>query len=254
MKTILLTNDDGFYSKGIRALQGELQKKHHVVLVAPDREKSAISMALTLNHPLRVTQVEEDVYAVNGTTSDCVNIALQKILPAKPDFVVSGMNLGENLSEDIFFSGTVGGAFSGHLYGIPSLAVSLLAGLGQYQPQQEFEFAAGAVITAKILDKLLGSSHDNVIYNLNIPSPNRGEIALTTLGSKRYTPDIIERTDPRGRKYYWIGTGTPDYTTCAGSDICAVQDGFISLSIIKYDLNSKEELGRLAKTFAKFSL
>ena len=92
--------------------------------MAPDREKSAISMALTLNHPLRISQVEANVFAVNGTTSDCVNIALQKILPASPDFVVSGMNLGENLSEDVFFSGTVGGAFSGHLYGIPSLAVS----------------------------------------------------------------------------------------------------------------------------------
>ena len=120
-----------------------LEKKYHVWVVAPDREKSAISMALTLNHPLRINQVEENVFAVNGTTSDCVNIALQKILPQKPDFVVSGMNLGENLSEDVFFSGTVGGAFSGHLYGIPSLAVSLIAGLGQYQ-QQEFEFAAGA--------------------------------------------------------------------------------------------------------------
>jgi 5'-nucleotidase len=253
MKTILLTNDDGFYSMGIRALQSELQKKYRVVLVAPDREKSAISMALTLNHPLRLSQVEDDVYAVNGTTSDCVNIALQKILPAKPDFVVSGMNLGENLSEDVFFSGTVGGAFSGHLYGIPSLAVSLIAGLGQYQ-QQEFEFASGASITAKILDKLLGYAHDNVIYNLNIPFPNRGEIALTKLGNKHYTPDIIERTDPRGRKYYWIGTGTPNYTPCEGSDIHAVQDGFISLSIIKYDLNSKEELERLAETFSKFCL
>jgi 5'-nucleotidase len=253
MKTILLTNDDGFYSKGIRALQSELQKKHRVVLVAPDREKSAISMALTLNHPLRLSQIEDNVYAVNGTTSDCVNIALQKILSTKPDFVVSGMNLGENLSEDVFFSGTVGGAFSGHLYGIPSLAVSLIAGLGQYQ-QQKFEFASGANITAQVLDKLLGCSHDNVIYNLNIPFPNRGEIALTKLGSKRYTPDIIERTDPRGRKYYWIGTGTPNYSPCEGSDIFAVQNGFISLSIVKYDLNSKEELERLEKTFSKFRL
>ena len=253
MKTILLTNDDGFYSSGIRSLQSELRKKHRVVLVAPDSEKSAISMALTLNQPLRISQVEEDVFAVNGTTSDCVNIALQKILPEKPDFVVSGMNLGENLSEDVFFSGTVGGAFSGHLYGIPALAVSLIAGLGQYQ-KRDFEFAAGASITAKILDKLLCCSHDNVIYNLNIPFPNRGEIALTTLGNKRYTPDIIERTDPRGHKYYWIGTGTPDYSACAGSDICAVQQGFISLSIIKYDLNSKEELERLARTFSEFSL
>jgi 5'-nucleotidase len=163
------------------------------------------------------------------------------------------MNLGENLSEDIFFSGTVGGAFSGHLYGIPSLAVSLIAGLGQYQ-QQRFEFAAGACVTARILGKLLAGPHDHVIYNLNIPFPNNGEIVVTTLGSKRYTPDIVERTDPRGRKYFWIGAGTPNYSGSEGSDIWAVQNGSISLSIIKYDLNSKKELQRLAGVFSEFHL
>jgi len=253
MKTILLTNDDGFYSKGLSSLKTILEKKYHVWAVAPDSEKSAISMALTLNQPLRVNQVEANVYAVNGTTADCVNIALQKILPQKPDFIVSGMNLGENLSEDVFFSGTVGGAFSGFLYGIPSLAVSLIAGLGQYQ-QQTFEFDQGAEITAKILEKLFTYDHDNVIYNLNIPFPNRGEIAVSSLGSKRYTPDIVERTDPRGRKYYWIGTGTPNYSYQEGSDIWAVQNQYISLSIIKYDLNSQTELRRLTSAFKQFKL
>ena len=143
MKTILLTNDDGFYSQGLTALQTELEKHHQVWVVAPDREMSAISMALTLNRPLRVQQINDNVFAVNGTTSDCVNIAMQKILPHPPDFVVSGMNLGENLSEDVFFSGTVGGAFSGHLYGIPSLAISLIADVGLSHPQ-EFQFDAGA--------------------------------------------------------------------------------------------------------------
>jgi len=253
MKTILLTNDDGFYSKGIQSLKTELEREYRVWIVAPDREKSAISMALTLNQPLRINRVEENVFSVNGTTSDCVNIALQKILPARPDFVVSGMNLGENLSEDIFFSGTVGGAFSGHLYGLPALAVSLIAGLGASQ-QHEFEFAAGARITARVLEMLLGNSHDDVIYNLNIPFPNNGEVAVTTLGTKRYTPDIIERIDPRGRTYYWIGTGTPNYSCCEGSDVWAVQNGFVSLSIIKYDLNSKEERERLASSFHRFRL
>jgi 5'-nucleotidase len=253
MKTILLTNDDGFYSKGLSFLKTILEKKYNVWVVAPDSEKSAISMALTLNQPLRVSQVEANVYAVNGTTADCVNIALQKILPQRPDFIVSGMNLGENLSEDVFFSGTVGGAFSGYLYGIPSLAVSLIAGLGQYQ-QHSFEFDQGAAITAKVLEKLLAYDHDNVIYNMNIPSPNRGEIAVSSLGSKRYTPDIVERTDPRGRKYYWIGTGTPNYNCQEGSDIWAVQNQYISLSIIKYDLNSQPEMGRLASAFQHFKL
>ncbi len=253
MKTLLLTNDDGFYSPGICALKTELGKKYRVWIVAPDREKSAISMALTLNHPLRITQVEDRIYAVNGTTADCVNIALQKILPDRPDFIVSGMNLGENLSEDVFFSGTVGGAFSGYLYGVPSLAVSLLAGLGQYH-KQEFEFARGAEITAKVLKKLIALAHNGIIYNLNIPFPNRGEIAATTLGNKRYTPDIIERTDPRGRKYYWIGTGTPAYADREGTDVWAVQNGFISLSAIKYDLNSPEDHTLLLEVFKQFKI
>jgi len=253
MKTILLTNDDGFYSKGIVSLKTALEKKYRVWIVAPDREKSAISMALTLNHPLRINQVEADVYAVNGTTADCVNIALQKVLPKKPDFVVSGMNLGENLSEDVFFSGTVGGAFCAYLYAIPSLAVSLIAGLGQYQ-QQAFEFAQGAEITAKILEKLLVHRQEDVVYNLNIPFPNNGEIAVTSLGNKRYTPDIIERSDPRGRKYFWTGTGTPNYSCQEGSDIWAVQNKIISLSVIKYDLNAKPESDRLTASFAQFKL
>jgi len=253
MKTILLTNDDGFYSKGICALKTELEKKYRVWVVAPDREKSAISMALTLNHPLRINQIEENIFAVNGTTADCVNIALQKILPARPDFIVSGMNLGENLSEDIFFSGTVGGAFSGYLYGIPSLAVSLIAGLGQYQ-KQEFACVPGAEITSKALQMLMTLPHNGVIYNLNIPFPNRGEIAVTTLGNKRYTPDIIERTDPRGGKYYWIGTGTPAYADREGTDVWAVKNEYISLSVIKYDLNSPEDHTRLTRAFQQFKL
>jgi len=253
MKTILLTNDDGFYSKGITSLKAELEKNYRVWIVAPDREKSAISMALTLNHPLRINQVEANVYAVNGTTADCVNIALQKILPERPDFIVSGMNLGENLSEDIFFSGTVGGAFCGYLYGIPAMAVSLIAGLGQYQ-RQEFEFNAGAEITAKILKKLLAYDHDSVVYNVNIPFPNLGKIAVTSLGSKRYTPDIIERSDPRGHKYYWTGTGAPNYSGQEGSDIWAVQNKLVSLSVIKYDLNAGAESNRLSSVFKEFAL
>jgi len=253
MKTILLTNDDGFYSKGITSLKTALEKKYRVWTVAPDKEQSAISMALTLNQPLRINQVEKDTFAISGTTADCVNIALQKILPDPPDFIVSGMNLGENLSEDVFFSGTVGGAFCGYLYGIPSLAVSLIAGLGIYQ-QQAFEFAAGAKITAQIMEKLLDCHQENIVYNLNIPFPNTGTIAVTSLGNKRYTPDIIERIDPRGRKYYWTGTGTPKYNSEQGSDIWAVKNKIISLSVIKYDLNAKSELAHLASAFEQFQL
>ncbi len=248
MKTILLTNDDGFYSPGIVSLRDRLATAYRVYVVAPDREKSAVSMALTLNQPLRISSMGEDVFSVNGTTADCVNLALRKILPQVPDFVVSGMNLGENLSEDIFFSGTVGGAFCGFLYGIPGLAVSLIAGLGNYQ-EKLCDFAAGAEVTTRILEHLLCYTHADVVYNLNIPFPNNGHVQITTLGRKRYTPDIIERIDPRGRTYYWIGTGAPDYSDDEGSDVWAVRNRFISLSAIRYDFNSQGERKRLAAFF-----
>lgn len=253
MKSILLTNDDGYFSPGLLELKSELEKKHRVWVVAPDREMSAVSMALTLNLPLRIKQIEPGVCAVNGTTSDCVNIALQKILPALPDFVVSGMNLGENLSEDVFFSGTVGGAFSAHLYGIPALAVSLLAA-PQPQGEPHFDCRAGARIAARILDRLLPAANGRVVYNLNIPSPHRGEIAVTRLGRKRYTPDIIERCDPRGRAYYWIGAGQPSCNGHRGSDVWAVHNGYVSLSVIRYDLNAAGERQELARAFRGFSL
>jgi 5'-nucleotidase len=251
MKTILLTNDDGFYSKGILFLKSVLAKKYQVFLIAPDRERSAVSMSLTLQQPLRINRIEEGVFAVNGTTSDCVNIALQKILPHPPDFVVSGMNLGENLSEDIFFSGTVGGAFSGFLYGIPSLAVSLVGNPGTENPR-EFNFAESAEITERIVSRLLHYRHEDVVYNLNVPFPNNGKIRVTSLGKKRYKPDIIERVDPRGSKYYWIGTGAPDYSGTKGSDVWAVQKGYISLSVISYDFNSFVQRRRLSREFVRF--
>ena len=251
MKTILLTNDDGFYSKGILFLKSVLAKKYRVFVIAPDRERSAVSMSLTLHQPLRINQIEEGVFAVNGTTSDCVNIALQKILPHSPDFVVSGMNLGENLSEDIFFSGTVGGAFSGFLYGIPSLAVSLVGHPGT-DTSREFDFAGGADITERIVSRLLHYRHEGLVYNLNIPFPNNGKIQVTSLGSKWYRPDIIERVDPRGGKYYWIGTGSPDCSGKKGTDVWAVQRRYISLSVISYDFNSIGQRRRLSREFARF--
>jgi 5'-nucleotidase len=235
-KNILLTNDDGYMSAGIVRLREALSSRYRVTVVAPDRERSAISMALTLHHPLRIEQAEADVFAVDGTPADCVNLAMQKLLAEPPDFVVSGMNLGENLGEDVLFSGTVGGAFTGFLYGVPSLAVSLIPRDGEYG-RGEYDLEAGAGISLKILNKLMDGPAQNVVYNVNIPNPNDGAIHLTTLGSKRYSPTVVEKGDPRGKKYYWIGTGEPSYNGGEGTDIWAVRNGHVSLGLIQYDLN-----------------
>lgn len=249
MKTILLTNDDGFFSRGLVSLKEELARwGYRIFIVAPDRERSAISMALTLHHPLRVKEISADVFAIDGTTADCVNIAVQNLLPRKPDFVISGMNLGENLAEDVFFSGTVGGAFSAMLYGIPSLAVSLLTGRGEAD-ESRIDFELGARMTQGIFARLLALADPETVYNLNIPFPCTEKIIITTLGSKRYRPDILERTDPRGRPYYWIGTGSPEYLAGEETDIEAVTRGNASLSPLRYVFNSAEERIRLKNYF-----
>jgi 5'-nucleotidase len=255
MKTLLLTNDDGVLSPGLQHLKNFFSPGYDVYVVAPDRERSGISMCLTINQPLRLTRLGEKEFAVDGTPSDCINIALQSIMPKWPDFIISGMNEGENLCEDVFFSGTVAGAFIGHIYGIPSLAVSLVVdktNTDTNDPQGKSpDFETGARITGQVLEKLLTLNNTNVVYNLNIP-PNvssKSKIKVTPLGLKRYKPSIVERVDPRGRKYYWIGTGTPVNTGDNGTDLHAVVNGDIALSILKYDLNDAEEMNKLIGAF-----
>jgi 5'-nucleotidase len=249
MKTLLLTNDDGILSTGIRHLKEFLScqygSQYDIYVVAPDRERSGVSMSITINRPLRMNQMGKNEFAVDGTPVDCINIALQKILPQWPDFIISGMNEGENLCEDVFFSGTVAAAYTGHLYGLPSLAVSLIPN----KKTGGFDFNSGARITGQVLDKLLPLKNTAVVYNLNIPSPNTGKLMVTSIGLKRYKPTIVEKIDPRSRKYFWIGTGEPQSTGEPGTDLQAKAADNISLSVLKYDLNEPEEMKKLVEVF-----
>ncbi|MEN8154238.1 MAG: 5'/3'-nucleotidase SurE [Acidobacteriota bacterium] len=248
MKKILLTNDDGIRSMGILSLMESLSEEYDVFTVAPSTEKSAVSMALTLNSPLRVNKLRENFYSVDGTPSDCVNIAMRKLVKKKPDIVISGMNMGENLSEDILYSGTVGGAFSGFLYDVPALAVSMISDKDSYS-RGKYDFESSAEIVKDVARKLLSLSGLKGIYNMNIPYKNNKKVIVTSLGNKRYKPDIIERTDPRGKKYYWIGTGNPTSTGKRGSDIWAVKNGYISLSPLRFNLNCFESSLKLEGIF-----
>ena len=249
MKTLLLTNDDGILSTGLRHLKDFLFSKYNnryeIYVVAPDRERSGVSMSITINQPLRMNQMGEKEFAVDGTPVDCINIALQKIMPQWPDFIISGMNEGENLCEDVFFSGTVAAAYTGHLYGLPSLAVSLI----QDKKTGEFDFDTGTQITGQVLDKLLPLKNTAVVYNLNIPYHSSGKLIITSLGLKRYKPTIVEKIDPRRRKYFWIGTGEPQNTGEPGTDLQTIANGDISLSVLKYDLNEPGEMNQLIAVF-----
>jgi 5'-nucleotidase len=166
-------------------------------------------------------------------------------MPHWPDFIISGMNQGENLCEDVFFSGTVAGAFTGKMYGVPSMAVSLIPD----KKTGAYDFQNGAFITAQVLEKLLPLKNTDIVYNLNIPAPNSGKVMVTTIGEKRYKPSIVERTDPRGGDYFWIGTGNPMSNGREGTDLKAVENGDISLSVLKYDLNDVEEMKKLSGVF-----
>jgi 5'-nucleotidase len=249
MKTLLLTNDDGILSTGIRHLKefllSRFKSQYDVYIVAPDRERSGVSMSITINKPLRLTQIGEKEFSVDGSPVDCINIALQKVLPQWPDFIISGMNEGENLCEDVFFSGTVAAAYAGHFYGVPSLAVSLIPD----KETKKFNFETGALITEQVLNKLFPLKSNSVVYNLNIPYHTTGKLVVTSIGMKRYKPTIVERIDPRGRKYFWIGTGEPQSTGEPTTDLQATADGNVSLSVLKYDLNEPEEMNRLIEVF-----
>ncbi len=233
---ILVANDDGIHSDGLTALADAVRHLGEVVVVAPDREQSACSHSLTLHRPLRVHPRGPDRWAVDGTPTDCVNLAVSGILPRRPSLVLSGINTGANLGDDVTYSGTVSAAMEGTLLGIPSIAVSLIG-------QHEFVYDAAAAFAARLATWVLASGLPaDTLLNVNVPQPANGErprgVALTRMGRRRYGDAIVEKTDPRGKKYYWIGAAELDFEDVDGTDYVAVRDGFISVTPIHLDLTN----------------
>jgi len=230
---ILLTNDDGFYSEGIETLSHRLKELGQIFIVAPDREQSATSLSLTLHRPLKVKKVKPNIYAVDGTPADCVYLAVRKLLPRKPSLLVSGINKGPNLGQqDISYSGTVAGAIQGTFLQIPSVAISLL-----HDETGKFTFDVASKIAYRMAKELLKKKlPPGVTLNINIPPlPIKG-VKIVKLGQKRYNPEIIERTDPRKRTYYWIGTGNPKAKGDKDSDVMVAKKGYITITPLHTDL------------------
>ncbi len=241
---ILVTNDDGVYAPGIRSLFEAVQTLGHAVIVAPERDNSAVSHSLTMNRPLRVRQLEEHVYTLDGTPTDCVTIGMNKVLARKPDLLVSGINPGPNLGDDISYSGTVSAAVEGTMYGIPSLAFSL----GGEAP---FDYSVVAGVARKIAQKVFeyGLPGDTLL-NINVPQRSLDEIQgirYTKQGRRIYQNAIQDYQDPWGRKHYWIGGGTVHWTGDDNSDEQAVRQGYISVTPIQLDLTNHSGLGYLEK-------
>ena len=238
MPRILLTNDDGVHSEGILALAEALAPLGEVTVVAPIQEASAIGHALTLRRPLRLEHVRNDVYAVDGTPTDCVNVAIAHVLNGKPDLIVSGINKGLNLGDDVTYSGTVSGALEGALLGIPSLAFST------QNKGNHFDFAPAARSAFTLAEAVLGREMPKfTLLNINVPfGPNKG-FRATVQAKRNHVTVVSKRIDPRDRAYYWIEEGENTWEPHDRSDYQAVRDGYISITPLHPDMTAHSALG-----------
>jgi len=237
MTRILVTNDDGVLSEGIRALADALLPLGQVVVVAPSREASAIGHALTLHHPLRLEHVRDSTYALDGTPTDCVNIAVASVLRGLPDLVVSGINKGLNVGDDVTYSGTVSGALEGALLGVPAIAVSLQHGPG------EWDFSDAARVARDVAERVLANGMpQRTFLNVNVPRVRPKGVRLTVQGARNHATTVTERHDPRGRPYYWIGEGQDEWMPNDRSDYEAIRAGYVSLTPLQSDLTAHQAL------------
>jgi len=242
MTRILVTNDDGYRSEGIRALAKALGDLGEVTIVAPMQEASAIGHALTLRHPLRLESIDTRVFAVEGTPTDCVNIAITHVFNALPTLVVSGINKGWNLGDDVTYSGTVAGALEGALLGMPSLAVSLRQTRGDY----DFSYAARAAAT--IAEAILRNPlPPRTFLNLNVPKGQPLGYRVTVQAARNHVTSVAERHDPKGRPYYWIEEGQNQWQPHDRSDYQAVRDGFVSVTPLHPDLTAHHALAAVER-------
>ena len=237
MPRILVTNDDGVDSEGIHVLAEALAPLGEVIIVGPLQEASAIGHALTLRRPLRLESIRPGVFAVDGTPTDCVNVAISHVLHGKPDLVVSGINKGWNLGDDVTYSGTVAGALEGALLGIASVAIST------QNKRDTFEFGSAADAAATVAGAVLRKGLPPfTLLNVNVPfGPNKG--FRTTVQAKRNHLTVVsERLDPRERPYYWIEEGQNEWEPHDRSDYQAVRDGYISITPLHPDMTAHDVL------------
>ncbi len=259
MATILITNDDGINSEGLRVLTESLGAIGNIYVIAPDRERSGVSHALTLHRPLKVIELGKNIYAVNGTPTDCVAIGVKKILPEMPDLIVSGINAGPNLGDDITYSGTVSAAIEGTILGIPSFAISLDTYLTRRLNHSEglyceykkcFWHTCGEIARIIAMYIIEHSLPYDTFLNVNVPNLPLEEIKgikITRQGKRIYENAIKEVYSPSGEKHYWIGGGEPYWEHGEDTDICAVNNGYISITPLHPDLTNHEAIGYLNK-------
>lgn len=240
MATILVTNDDGIHAEGLACLAAAMAPLGDTVLVAPDRERSAASHALTLHRPLRVRETAPARYVVDGTPADCVYLGALQVLDTKPDLVVSGINHGSNIGDDVTYSGTIAAAIEATILGIPSFAISQQpnADVPRGSVSGRFDFHNAARVAAVLADQVLkqGLPADTLL-NVNVPHGDILGLRCTRQGKRIYDEVVHEGLDPRGAGYYWIGSGaTPHVDQATDTDYTSVREGYVSLCPLHLDL------------------
>ena len=231
---ILITNDDGYHSDGIIALENALKDVGECYVVAPATEMSGASHSLTLARPLRIRQIDERHWTVDGTPTDCVTLALNRILPPelRPHICASGINHGANLGDDATYSGTVAGALEATILGVPGLAFSLVA-------NRKHDFTESAKVAKEMTEKAIRDGlPENTLLNINVPKNEPKGIRVTKQGFKNSRPVISEHIDPRGKPYYWIGEVRDGFHAEGGTDFEAIDEGFVSVTPMRSDLTN----------------
>ncbi len=239
---ILLSNDDGYRAEGIRRLAGCLSDLADVVIVAPERDRSGASNSLTLDDPLRVSKVDENTYFVDGTPTDCVHLAITGVLDKEPDMVISGVNAGPNLGDDVLYSGTVAAAMEGRFLGLPAIAISMTGELPEH-------FATGCAVAQQLVSRLLREPLPaDTILNVNVPDVPVDELhgfRATRLGHRHRAEPVIPALDPRGRRIFWVGAAGAEQDAGPGTDFHAVSEGFVSVTPLQVDLTRPDQLDSL---------
>ena len=243
---ILLSNDDGINSEGLLALKEELSKTDEVWAVAPERERTCVAHAITLHKPLRIREHGDRLFSTNGTPADSVLLGVMGLLPKKPDLVIAGINKGPNMGQDVTYSGTVAAAKEGAFLHIPSISVSL-------NGRKDFLFGEAARTVREVVDRISGFTLPyEGFLNVNIPNILRKNVKgymVTKLGKRIYNGKVVERTDPRGGKYYWIGGDSDNFEPIEGTDLLAVSQGFVAITPLHWDMTTHLAIDEVRKVF-----
>jgi len=237
----LLSNDDGYQASGISILAEVLSEIGNVTVVAPDRDRSGASNSLTLDSPLYVKQDKRGFYYVNGTPSDCVHLAITGLLDEEPDMVISGINAGANLGDDVLYSGTVAAAMEGRFLGCPAIAFSLAS--------ESSDYKSAVLVVKKVIQSLIKNPLEEILLNINIPDVNYDSIEgyeVTRLGNRHKSEPAIETHDPKGRKVYWVGEVGAERDAGKGTDFYAIRKNKVSITPMHIDLTKHQFLSTIS--------